>query len=289
VSRRDVRRGYADGPYGQIHFRDHGTGVPLVLLHQAPMTSRQFDNVYGPLGVRGIRAIGIDMPGFGGSDGTPATPTVVDYAACVVPVLDTLGIDRTILLGHHTGALVATEVALRWPERLAGLILNGPMPLTEEERREWLATGHQRELRLVPQAGGAHFTQVFDTRVRLSRGGVPLERISDYVVQAFAGESPFWHGHHAAFTYDHGASIGRVKVPTMILSNTGDAIFDHASRAHDLRPDFDFVVLDGGGIDIVDEQPEPWSDAVRIFCDRHRPSTVEPSAAQAASGTIAGS
>ena len=46
------RRGYADGPYGQVHFQDTGgNGLPLILCHQAPITSRQYDNVFKETGV----------------------------------------------------------------------------------------------------------------------------------------------------------------------------------------------------------------------------------------------
>lgn len=69
-------RHYADGPFGQVHFQVLGEGAPLVLLHQAPITSGQFDNVYAPLAIRGFRVIGIDMPGFGMSDPTPGVPTI---------------------------------------------------------------------------------------------------------------------------------------------------------------------------------------------------------------------
>ena len=39
-------RGYANGPFGLIHYRDTGKGEPLILLHQAPMSSQQFETVY---------------------------------------------------------------------------------------------------------------------------------------------------------------------------------------------------------------------------------------------------
>ncbi|MFD2134862.1 alpha/beta fold hydrolase [Novosphingobium resinovorum] len=79
-----ARRGYAAGPYGQVHFRHAGEGgAPVVLLHQAPMTAAQFDNVYEPLAARGFHAIGIDMPGFGMSDPVDGVPRVEDWAACV--------------------------------------------------------------------------------------------------------------------------------------------------------------------------------------------------------------
>jgi pimeloyl-ACP methyl ester carboxylesterase len=257
-----VIRGYAAAPFGQVHFRDLGGGTPLVLLHQAPMDSRQFDNVYEPLARRGLRAIGIDMPGFGGSDLQPGMPSVQRYAECVLPVLNHLGLDRVALLGHHTGALVATEAAVRWPERFSKLVINGPLPLTPEERDAWLVTGHVRELGIVPSEGGTHFTQVFGRRTELSHGTVPPERISSYVVQAFGGQAPFWHGHYAAYTYDHGASIERVSIPSLILTNTGDVIYENAQRARKLRPDFAYAELHGGGIDIVDQQPEEWADVV---------------------------
>jgi len=50
-------RGYAKGPYGLVHYHDTqtGAGVPMVLLHQAPMSHRQFNSVYGLLSARGVR------------------------------------------------------------------------------------------------------------------------------------------------------------------------------------------------------------------------------------------
>jgi pimeloyl-ACP methyl ester carboxylesterase len=260
-------KGYAEAPFGQVHYRELGAneiegGAPIVLLHQAPMDSRQFDNVYEPLARRGFRAIGIDMPGFGGTDLQPGVPSVELYSECVVPVLDHLGLDKVALVGHHTGSLVATEAAVRWPERFSALVINGPLPLTLEERDEWLATGHIRELGIVPREGGTHFTQVFERRTELSRGTVPPERISSYVIQAFGGQAPFWHGHYAAYTYDHGASLAKVTVPALILTNTGDVIYPKAQRAREIRPDLAYAELEGGGIDIVDQQPEEWADAV---------------------------
>ena len=132
------RRGYADGPFGQVHFQDTGgDGLPLVLCHQAPITSRQFDTVYPLLAAEGIRAIGIDTPGFGLSDEPDHVPTVEEYATAIPAVLDQLNIAKTNIVGHHTGALIATEVSLQFPDRVNNLILNGPSPFTPEEVIQW--------------------------------------------------------------------------------------------------------------------------------------------------------
>jgi pimeloyl-ACP methyl ester carboxylesterase len=262
------RRGYADGPFGQIHFQQLGSGVPIVLLHQAPMTSGQFDNVYAPLAARGFHAIGIDMPGFGQSDPTDFTPRVEDYALIVPVVLDALGIEQAVVLGHHTGALVATEVALQFPTRVAALIVNGPLPLTEEARQEYLTTGQAWERNFTALPGAEHMKQIFDIRANFAAGSVPLNRISDYVVQALQQRGKFWYGHHAAFQYRHEDTLPRVTHRTLILTNTGDVIYDLALQSHAQRPDMDFVALEGGGVDIVDQQPEAWADAVAAFALR---------------------
>lgn len=281
MSARWARRGYAEGPYGQVHFRHAGEGgAPVVLLHQAPMTAAQFDNVYEPLAARGFHAIGIDMPGFGMSDPVDGVPRVEDWAACVPPVLDVLGHASAAVLGHHTGSMVATEAAIQFPDRVSAVILNGPMPLTLEERDNFLANGWLREQDITARTDGTQFADVHAARTRLAAGTVPASRVCEFVVQAFEGQGAYWHGHHAAFQYRHDEGIAKLACPTLILTNTGDMIYDHALKAHALRPDFALAALEGGGVDIVDQQPEAWADAVAGFLAGARlvPPSLRPTA-----------
>ncbi len=259
------RRGYAEGPFGQIHFQHLGEGIPVVLLHQAPVTSSQFDNVYEPLARRGFHAIGIDMPGFGNSDPTDFVPGCADYAKIVPPVLDALGIDKSAVLGHHTGALVATEVALQFPDRINALVVNGPLLVSDQDYEGFMTGMHLWELGWGAKPEAAHMVELFNIRNRLAHGEIGPERLSEYVVHSLSGRGPFWYGHHAAYTYRQGDTLPKVTQPGLILTNTGDVIYPHALRAHEVRPDFAFVALEGAGIDIVDQQPEEWADAVAAF------------------------
>ena len=264
------RRDYADGPYGQIHFRDTSAGRPLVLIHQAPQSSRQFTNVYEPLHERGIRAIGIDMPGFGESDPTSFVPTIEDWAAVVPSVLDHLGIDVADIAGHHTGAMVATEVALQFPDRVRRVVLNGPFPMDAERRRGLLDGMGKREVEFEYPADGSHLKESYDIRYELYGAGADPETITRYTLDKFNGYAPFWTGHHAAFIYDHGASIAKLEHATLILTNTGDQIYEEARMTHAARPDFVYVELEGGGIDIVDQLTAEWVAAVTAFLDAER-------------------
>lgn len=259
------RRDYADGPFGQIHYRHAGAGDAIILMHQAPMTSNQFDFIYPELAAHGFQAIGIDMPGFGMSDAVGQVPTVQDYARVIPPVLDALGIVSAVIAGHHTGALVSAEAAVTFPDRVRAVILNGPALFDAADRASFETGLHQRELGLVPAAGAAHMVDIFNMREQLSHGTISVDRISDYVLQALVGQSPYWHGHHAAFHYEMEPTLLAIRQPTLILTNSGDMIHDHAKRAHALRPDFAYHALEGGGIDIVDQQPVEWSQAVADF------------------------
>jgi hypothetical protein len=62
----------------------------------------------------------------------------------------------------------------------------------------------------------------------------------------------------------------------MILTNTGEDLYQASRRAHDLRPDFDFTELVGGTHDIVDEQPKAWAQAVSQWLHSHREQITGP-------------
>ncbi|MSO99002.1 MAG: alpha/beta hydrolase [Rhodospirillaceae bacterium] len=265
-------RGYAKGPYGLVHYQDTGPAknaapgsLPLVLCHQAPMSSRQFDSVYGRLLARGIRAIGIDTPGFGMSDVTPFVPKVEDWAKAVPPVLDHLGLKQVDILGHHTGSMVATEVALQFPDRVRNLILNGPLPVTDDERKNFLDGVEKREKNFVYKSDGSHLMESFMGRWRMYGEGANPQLTTRVTVEKFMGYGPFWYGHYAAFMYNHNASIPKIKHRTLILTNTGDQIYENAKRTKQMRPDFAFVEFQGGGVDIVDQNSDAWADAVAAF------------------------
>ena len=119
------RKGYADGPFGQIHYQEAGSGAALLLLHQSPSSSEMFEAAYQPLAERGIRAIGVDTPGFGQSHVPDEQPWIPDYANAIRSVIDHLELERTAVLGHHTGASIAAELAVMEPERVTRVVLNG--------------------------------------------------------------------------------------------------------------------------------------------------------------------
>lgn len=254
-------RAYTNGNFGQIHYCTLGEGSPLVLMHQSPTSMVQFHKVWSLLAERGYQVIGIDLPGFGGSDGPTEVPVIADYAHVVPAVLDALQIDKADMLGHHTGAIVATEAVLQYPERFNRLILNGPLPLTDDERaffKQHLAA----EREWVPVVDGSHLATQWQFRVAAQPGVSDFEAVHRNVVAGAAAWPDAWMAHDAVMSYDHGEAMKKLELPCLVLSNTGDSIHEIALRTLELRPDFDYSEMSGGTFDIIDEQPEAWVDAV---------------------------
>jgi len=257
-------KAYADGPFGQLHYSVTGEGVPLVLAHQSPTSSVQFDAALPCLARAGIHAITVDMPGYGRSDVPDHPPTMTEYAAIIPALLDHLGLAAASVLGHHTGAMLVNEAALLYPQRIDKVILNGPLPLSDEERAAWkkrLAV----EREWLPRWDGGHLMEQWNFRKNAVPEWTNLPAFHRHVVQALLAGATVWYAHEAVMNYKQEEALRRISHPCLVLANTGDPIYAFSQRALEIRPDFAWTALDGGTIDIIDELPAEWSAAVAAF------------------------
>lgn len=259
-----MRRGYVDGPFGQIHYVEQGEGPAVLLLHMSGFNATQFRKALPLLADAGFRAIAIDFPGFGTSAVPPEPPSVADYARAVVALADGLGLPTVHLVGSHLGAQVATEVAVQDAARVGRVVLVGPLPTTAEEREEnqaFIAI----ERNATVHADGGHLQNMWDLVLAAFAGWSDLESVQRLVTSQLDAAEHNWFGHNAVFSYDHAARLEQQTQPTLILTNTGDIAHGFSLRAHAAHPEFAYRELEGGTALIVDEQPEAWSAAVAEF------------------------
>ena len=117
----------------QVHCRLAGSGPPLVMLHQSPTSSAEMASDI-EANANFFTVVGIDMPGYGLSDPLPAEhPDIGQLADPVEQVITALGLDRVLLYGFHTGAIVAFEFACRYPDRVAAAVVNGLVCIEGQE------------------------------------------------------------------------------------------------------------------------------------------------------------
>lgn len=256
------RRTYVDGRWGQVHVRTAGEGRPLVLLHQSPLSGAMFEPATPYLVAAGFHVFAPDTPGFGLSDPPPAPPTLEEQADALVATLDALGLERPHVLGHHTGAAIAALLAATRPDRIDRLALNGVPWLTPEE------LAHFRTFRFVPLEplpDGSHLTAAWEQRLRATPGWTDLRAMHRHVVEQLANPDRFHWGFHTVLSADLGPYLGAITAPTLVLTNTGEDLYEASRRVAVARPDWAFHALEGGTHDIVDEQPQAWATAVVDF------------------------
>ena len=130
------------GPAGPLHVDDGGSGgVPVVFVHSYAGSTTHWAAQLAHLRA-GRRAIALDLRGHGQS----AAPADGDYGVAALArdigaVVDSLGLDRFVLVGHSLGASAAGEYAGASPGRIAGLVLVGaPGQSSPEEARPILAS-----------------------------------------------------------------------------------------------------------------------------------------------------
>lgn len=259
-----MNKGYADGQWGQVHYTQCGDGIPVVLLHQSPTDSVQFARVMRPLARLGLRAIAVDIPGFGGSDTPDHPPAIAEYAHIVPAVLDALRISKASVVGHHTGAVMVTEAALQFPGRVDKVVLHGPLPMSDEERAQWRQM-LAREKEWNPRWDGSHIAELWQFRHGAQSAWTDIEAFHANFIHGLLAGRTVWYAHDAVMTYAHEKAMEKLQHPTLILANTGDAIYGYSQKARQLYPQFAYTELPGGTIDCIDEQPEAWAAAVAGF------------------------
>jgi 2-succinyl-6-hydroxy-2,4-cyclohexadiene-1-carboxylate synthase len=108
----------------------------VLFMHGFMGSSADWQDVMAQIGDRGF-CIALDLPGHGASlKLTPETYTIEGAARAAIHALDELGVERPVVAGYSMGGRLALYLALRYPERCAGLFLESASPGLEsgEER-----------------------------------------------------------------------------------------------------------------------------------------------------------
>jgi pimeloyl-ACP methyl ester carboxylesterase len=108
----------------RIFFYDTGdeTKPPVVLLHGLGDEADTWRHVI-PLIKDNFRVIAPDLPGFGRSDQAKRNYSIPFFVETVFELLDSLSIQKPILVGHSNGAIISQEFALDHPDRVERLLL----------------------------------------------------------------------------------------------------------------------------------------------------------------------
>ena len=122
-----------------IRVRTGGSGPPLLLLHGYPQTHVMW-HLVAPRLARDFTVVATDLRGYGDSTAPPTTPDHEPYskramARDQITVMERLGFDDFMVVGHDRGARCAYRMALDNPERVRRVALLDIIPTSEAYRR----------------------------------------------------------------------------------------------------------------------------------------------------------
>jgi len=229
---RTVRNGYVDNRYGQLHYTIATPGLParsrrtpIALLPQTVNSSIESRALFDELAKDRV-VIAIDPPGVGGSDGPDAPVPIEDYAAAIAEGLRGLGFGprRPIdVMGLHTGALTAAELAIAEPRMIRRAALSGVYVVPEARWKKALAT-------LPPYRSSAEFFDWFvgmlpRLRQRAQDIGLPDDDWGRITAESLRPLLRREFGHDAAFRYAERAPerLPLVAQPVLLLA-FGDSL-----------------------------------------------------------------
>lgn len=112
-----------------IHYKDWGSGQPVVFSHGWPLCGDAWDAQMVFLAENGYRAIAHDRRGHGHSDQPFHGNDMDTYADDLAALIDTLDLDRVVLVGHSTGGgEVVRYLGRHGTKRVAKAVLVGAVP-----------------------------------------------------------------------------------------------------------------------------------------------------------------
>lgn len=121
---------------GHIFWHEVGLGTNLVFLHGSWDNSNQWLRTIKYL-CPDYHCFAPDLLGFGDSERPKINYSIDIEVECLAQYLDTLNLRQVYLIGHSLGGWVATSYALKYPDRVQGLVLLAPEGVNTSLRGRW--------------------------------------------------------------------------------------------------------------------------------------------------------
>lgn len=215
---------------------------------------------------RDWRAIAWEMPGYAGSAPLPLV-TMEALAATLAGFIETLGLERPVLVGHSLGGMVLQRLLVEAPQIARAVVLAQTSAAFGGRDPAW-AEAFVAE-RLGPLDAGRSLAEMAPAAIAALVGedadaeGVALAR----ACLAATPESTYRDMVLAMPGFDLRAALGRIAVPTLVLSGSRDAQAPAAggARMAALIPGARHVVIEGAGHLAYAERPLAFNAAIETF------------------------
>ncbi|TFV89124.1 alpha/beta hydrolase [Blastococcus sp. CT_GayMR16] len=278
--------GTENGQPIELHYEDHGTGRPVVLIHGWPLSGRSWEAQVPALVDAGHRVVTYDRRGFGDSS-QPWTGYDYDtFTADLHALLEHLDLRDVALVGFSMGGgEVVRYLATYGPERVSRTVLASAVPPflytsvdnpdggLDDATIAQFEDGVRTDRPAFLDGFTADFFNAGGKGLLGSKSGEVSEQQRQYALRIAEFASPKGTlDCIAAFgRTDFRGDVAKVTVPTLVIHGDSDAIVPFevsGKRSHELIPDSELVVIEGGPHGINASHPEQFNSALVGFLAR---------------------
>jgi pimeloyl-ACP methyl ester carboxylesterase len=268
-----ARRGYTDCRFGQLHYirAVPATGVtsgpPLVLLHQNPSSSVEYEALLNVMGTD-REVVAFDTPGNGMSDWPPEPLDIAGYAAAFADGMESLSLgvrEPVDVFGYHTGTFLGAELAIAQGEKVGRLVMSGiPFrpPKERQKKLEEIAAGPK-----LTEDGEeilGNLRRLWDFVVSKRDPRVSLERAAQLFVEKGKNLDRYWWPYNGVWTYEVEERFPLISQPVLILQ-PHERLLENAKQAAGYIPDVKIVELPDLDRDVFDVGSPTIGRALREF------------------------
>ncbi len=252
-----IRVGQENSSPIELHYEDHGSGMPVMLIHGYPLSGRAWDKQLTPLLNTGHRVITYDRRGFGQSSQPISGYDYDTFAADLNTLMEQLDLHDAVLVGHSMGTGEITRyLASYGSSRVTKAVLISPIPpflLRTDDNPDGLPGSMFDGFIHSAEADGPAWLKGFlDNFYNMDvlRGSLVSEQAYQASWNSAVSSSaiatvaciPTWET-------DFRADLPKLDVPILVIQGDADRILpfpNTGKRLPDLIKDCELAVIDGG-------------------------------------------
>jgi non-heme chloroperoxidase len=257
----------------RLPYVEQGAGVPVLLLHGITDSWRSWEPVLPHL-PETIRAVAATQRGHGDAERPESGYTVEDYAADALELMDELGLETAVIVGHSMGTYVAEQIAIERPGRVGALVLvSAPGP----PARNPLIAEAADAMAALEDPIDPEFVREFQSST--TERALPPGLLDIFVAESLKVPARVWRAAFAGLMeMDLSATLGGIGQPVLLVYGERDGFVTSEEKDWLLQTlrGARLVSFEGTGHAPHWEEPERFARELAAFAGAPAPSNAAP-------------
>jgi sigma-B regulation protein RsbQ len=257
-----------------VHVAGRPDGPPMVFAHGFGCDQNMW-RLVTPAFEAEYRIVLFDLVGLGGSDPSAYDParygTLGGYATDVLEICRALELTDVVFVGHSVSAMIGALAAIEEPDRFAGLVMVSPSPRYIDDA-DYVGGFSRTDIDGLLESLDSNYLGWSNAMAPVIMGNPDRPHLGAELTSSFCRADPEIARRFARVTFlsDNRADLERLKVPTVVLQCSDDAIAPRCvgEFVQERVAGSQIVFLQATGHCPNLSAPEETADAIRSFLGR---------------------